>query len=43
MVAKFGVRKHSANTGPEVALLLGHIDRLTNTAARMLADEKDLS
>jgi DNA-binding MarR family transcriptional regulator len=27
----------------EVALLLGHIDRLTDTAARMLEAEKDLS
>jgi len=27
----------------EVAMLLGHIDRLTEKAARMLADEKDLS
>lgn len=27
----------------EVAMLLGHIDRLSEKAARMLADEKDLS
>jgi DNA-binding MarR family transcriptional regulator len=27
----------------EVAMLLGHIDRLTDTAAQMLAAEKDLS
>ena len=27
----------------EVAMLLGHIDRLTETAVQMLADEKDLS
>ena len=27
----------------DVAMLLGHIDRLTEKAARMLADEKDLS
>jgi DNA-binding MarR family transcriptional regulator len=27
----------------ELAMLLGHIDRLTEKAARMLADEKDLS
>ena len=27
----------------ELALLLGHIDRLTDTAAEMLAAEKDLS
>jgi DNA-binding MarR family transcriptional regulator len=27
----------------EVAMLLGHIDRLTEKAGRMLADEKDLS
>jgi DNA-binding MarR family transcriptional regulator len=26
----------------EVAMLLGHIDRLTEKAARMLADERDL-
>jgi DNA-binding MarR family transcriptional regulator len=30
-------------SGDEIALLLGHVDRLTETAARMLADEKDLS
>jgi DNA-binding MarR family transcriptional regulator len=27
----------------EVAMLLGHVDRLTEKAARMLADEKDLT
>jgi DNA-binding MarR family transcriptional regulator len=27
----------------EVAMLLGHVDRLTDTAAQMLAAEKDLS
>jgi hypothetical protein len=27
----------------EVAMLLGHIDRLTDTAAQMLAAKKDLS
>ena len=27
----------------EVAMLLGHIDRLTDTAAKMLDAEKDLS
>lgn len=27
----------------EVAMLIGHIDRLTDKAARMPADEKDLS
>ncbi|TKW76655.1 MAG: MarR family transcriptional regulator, partial [Bradyrhizobium icense] len=27
----------------EVAMLLGHIDRLTDKAAEMLADEKDLN
>jgi DNA-binding MarR family transcriptional regulator len=27
----------------EIALLLGHVDRLTDRAAQMLADEKDLS
>jgi hypothetical protein len=30
-------------TKEEIVLLLGHIDRLTGTAAQMLADEKDLS
>ena len=27
----------------EIAMLLGHIDRLTEKAAEMLADEKDLT
>lgn len=41
--AKLGVRKHSELSKAEVAMLIGHIDRLTEKAARMLADEKDLS